>query len=163
MGKTGPQDLRDPKVRVPKFVWLVDVNRLIRHPYRTCPEMLSLLKSQTEQLKWTSKRDESMLNSSRKEDDGALSTRPLSDYCLTSISRVLRSIWVALFGTPLACVTNLYQLIMGGSASPFFFYTLIIRFYSEVPTNQTNDMVFTRNYQLVKLGVPILREIELID
>ena len=35
--------------------------RLVRNPYQTCPEMLSLLRSQTEQLKWTAKRNKSIV------------------------------------------------------------------------------------------------------
>ena len=35
-------------------------NKLVRSPYQTCAEMLSLLRTHTEQLKWTSKRKKLM-------------------------------------------------------------------------------------------------------
>ena len=43
-------------------------SRLVRDPYQTCPEMLSLRRTQTEKLKWTSKREKAMVRSSQKED-----------------------------------------------------------------------------------------------
>ena len=45
--------------------------KLVRSPYQTCAEMLSLLRTHTEQLKWTSKREKSMGKTVRKRMHGA--------------------------------------------------------------------------------------------
>ena len=45
--------------------------KLVRGPYQTCAEMLSLLRTHTEQLKWTSKRKKSMGKAVRKRMRGA--------------------------------------------------------------------------------------------
>ena len=49
-------------------VILLALLRFVRNPYQTCAEMLSLLRTHTKQLKWTSKTQEINLKSSRKED-----------------------------------------------------------------------------------------------
>ena len=61
------------------------LSRIVRSPFQTCAEMLSLLRTPTEQLKLTSKRKKPMVKAGRKRvrgsrpSDRALPTHPLSD------------------------------------------------------------------------------------
>ena len=45
--------------------------RIVRSPYQMCAEMLSLLRTPAEQLKWTSKREKSVVKAVRKGVRGA--------------------------------------------------------------------------------------------
>ena len=51
--------------------WQANQHKLVRSPYQTCAEMLSLLRTHTEQLKCTSKRKKSTGKAVRKRMRGA--------------------------------------------------------------------------------------------
>ena len=83
--------------------------RLVRNPYQTCAKMLSLLRTHTEQLKWTSKRKKSMGKAVGKRmrgecpvagagAPGSGAPRIVSLTAFPLISCGLRSIRVALCG-----------------------------------------------------------------
>ena len=65
---------------------------------QTCSEMLSLCRPQTERLNWTSKREKAMVNIIVRKGMSPVPGAVPFWLLLALVSRVLRSIWVALFG-----------------------------------------------------------------
>ena len=53
-----------------KLKFIKPEDKLVRNPYQTCAGMLSLLRTPTEQLKWSSKREKSMVKTVRKRMRG---------------------------------------------------------------------------------------------
>ena len=76
--KNTTQKMHAGKLNLPLTIFLTGTMplkryiKLIRRPYQTCAEMLSLLRTYTKQLKWSSKRKKSMRKVGRKRVRGAL-------------------------------------------------------------------------------------------
>ena len=75
--KNTTQKMHAGKLNLPLTIFLTGTMplkryiKLIRRPYQTCAEMLSLLRTLTKQLKWTSKRKKSMGKAVGKRMRGA--------------------------------------------------------------------------------------------